>query len=138
MLPEAPTHLWNRYCVRFSFLKPDFNLGEIDLISDRNKIRKLLRFVNDTAGDKFQIGVNITGKTALFTCIQRKSTEVLVGFNGFGHNFEKAYTKGAAGSTGHHRIVSYDFGGLKCLIRQDTDGYLGEEETQLPTRNQRH
>ena len=108
-------------------LKPEFDIGKIDLVTDRNNIRKLLRFINETSKDSFQIQVEIiNGKTAMFTRMQGKTTEVIVGFRGYGHNFEKAYTKSATGSTGHHRIVSYDFGGLKCVVRHETDGYMAE------------
>ncbi|OCL11443.1 hypothetical protein AOQ84DRAFT_287231 [Glonium stellatum] len=108
--------------------KPDFQIGDIDLVTDRNNIRKLLRFVKGSSTDKFEIQVEIVGsKTALFTRVEEKTTDFIQGFRGFGHNFEKAYTKGPAGSTGHHRIVSYDFGGMKMIIRHETDGYIGSK-----------
>lgn len=53
-----------------------------------------------------------------------KTTEFIQGFRGFSHNFEKAYTKRQIGSTGHHRIVSYHFGDMKCIVRHETDGYI--------------
>lgn len=104
---------------------PDFELGDIDLVTDRNNIRKLLRFVQGTSTENFEIQVEIAGdKTAVFTRVEIKSKDIIQDFRGFGHNFEKAYTKGLPGSTGHHRIVHYLFGGIKCLIRYETDGYI--------------
>jgi hypothetical protein len=109
-------------------LKPEFAIRKIDLVTDRNNIRKLLRFINETSEDSFQIQVEImNGKTAMFTRMEGETTEVIKGFRGYGHNFEKAYTTSATGSTGHHRIVSYDFGGLKCVVRHETDGYIGRK-----------
>ncbi|EHK48442.1 hypothetical protein TRIATDRAFT_290144 [Trichoderma atroviride IMI 206040] len=104
---------------------PDFELGDIDLVTDRNNIRKLLRFVQGSSSDNFEIRVEIAGdKTALFTRVEIKTKDIIQDFRGFGHNFEKAYTKGIPGSTGHHRIVHYLFGGMKCLIRHETDGFI--------------
>jgi hypothetical protein len=106
---------------------PDFNITDIDLVTDRNNIRKLLRFVNRSSKDPFDIDVEIVGvKTALFTRVSDKTTQFPRGNNGFGHNFEKTYTKDHIG-TGHHRIVSYYFGGMKLIVRYEVDGYMDGE-----------
>jgi hypothetical protein len=106
--------------------RPDFEIDDVDLVSDRNNIRKLLRFVNASSSEPFRIRVEIAGsKTVLFTRVEDKNTEVIQGFRGFGHRFEKAYTNSLDGSTGHHRIVNYRFGNLKCVVRHETDGYIG-------------
>jgi hypothetical protein len=47
-----------------------------------------------------------------------------------GHTFPDRYTRwpnGVGGSTSHQRIISYQFAGLKCLVRFEADGYLEEE-----------
>lgn len=47
-----------------------------------------------------------------------------------GHTFPERYTKwqnGVEGSASHQRIISYDFAGLKCLVRSEADGYLKTE-----------
>jgi hypothetical protein len=109
---------------------PDFNIGDVDLVTDRNNIRKLLRFVQGSSHDPFQIRVEIAGEgTALFTRVEERTTETIQGFRGYSHNFEKAYTKSSqSGSTSHHRIVSYAFGGLRCIIRHEVDSYVNEEK----------
>ena len=83
-----------------------------------------------SSNDKFQIRVEIAGgRTALFTRVEEKTRETIRGFRGFGHNFEKAWTKAPSGSTGHHRIVGFSFGGLACLVRHETDGYVGDNNS---------
>ncbi|KAK1451067.1 hypothetical protein CCUS01_11244 [Colletotrichum cuscutae] len=102
---------------------PDFELSDVDIITDRNNMRKLLRFVEASASDSFEIKAEIAGeKTLLLTRVEEKPKEIIKGFRGFGHNFEKEYTKGLVGSTGHHRIISYHFGGMMVLLRHETDG----------------
>ncbi|KAK4235396.1 hypothetical protein C8A03DRAFT_46466 [Achaetomium macrosporum] len=115
----------------------DFNIGDFDLVTDRNNIRKLLRFVQGSSDDAFQIRVEIAGeKTALFTRVEEKTKETIQGFRGYGHNFEKAYTRSDSGSTGHHRIVSYTFGGLKCIIRHEVDGYVDDNRDPSDLANE--
>jgi hypothetical protein len=112
---------------------PELDIGDVDLVTDRNNIRKLLRFVQGSSNDTFQIQVEIAGdRTALFTRMEEKTKETIWGFRGYGHNFEKACTKTPSGSTAHHRIVGYNFGGLKCLVRHETDGYVDNKSPQGP------
>jgi hypothetical protein len=68
-------------------------------------------------------------------CTEEKTKEDTLGFRGFGHEFEKKYTKVLDGSTGHHRIVNYRFGILKCLVRYETDGYVAETAPSPVTAN---
>ena len=113
---------------------PDFDIRDIDLVTDRNNVRKLLRFVQGSSNDSFQIGVEIIGKTTLFTRIEPKTTDTIQGFRGFGHSFEHAYTKKQIGSTGHHRMVTYHFSDMKCIVRHETDGYIGNGAESITTR----
>lgn len=103
---------------------PDFQICDIDLITDRNNIRKLLRFAQGSSREPFQIQVEIVGKTALLIRLEDKATDFIVGFKGYGHNFERAYTKNEHGCTSYHRIIGYDFGGMRCIVRHETDGYV--------------
>lgn len=110
---------------------PNFELGDIDLVTDRNNIRKLLRYVRASSGDAFQIRAELApnGRTALFTRVEASATETIRGFRGYGHNFEKAYTKAERGSSAHHRVVGYDFGGMRCIVRHESDGYVDDDSS---------
>ena len=108
----------------------DFNFAAIDVVSDRRPLRKLYGFV---AGEpeSFEFGVDIVGNTAIFVRIEKQTREELPSttFHGFRQAFEEQYTKLSAtakGSTSHHRIVQYTFGGLSLLVRSAVDAYLEE------------
>ena len=110
--------------------QPDFNFAAIDVVSDRRPLRKLYGFV---AGEpeSFEFGVDIVGATAIFVRIEKQTREELPSttFHGFRQAFEEQYTKlsaSAKGSTSHHRIVQYTFGGLSLLVRSAVDAYLKE------------
>ena len=108
----------------------DFDFAAIDVVSDRRPLRKLYGFV---AGEpeSFEFGVDIVGNTAIFVRIEKQTREELPSttFQGFRQAFEEQYTKlsaSAKGSTSHHRIVQYTFGGLSLLVRSAVDAYLEE------------
>ncbi|KAI0460044.1 hypothetical protein F5B21DRAFT_127983 [Xylaria acuta] len=112
--------------------QPSFDILSTDIVTDRNNLRKLLSFVEPgVEGDAlnpFTIEIEIHKNTALFLRIEESNQiHILPGeFRGFGHEFEKMYTRDQIdGSTGHHRMVSYSFGGMSFLVRHETDGYVG-------------
>lgn len=118
-----------------------FKIGSVDVVTDRNNIRKLLGFVKpDSAShglESFTIKVEVCKGTALF-CRQTPSTREFIAageFRGYGHEYEKAYTKAEiSDSSGHHRVISYRLGGLNFIIRHETDGYIKKE---IPSHGKR-
>jgi hypothetical protein len=122
---------------------PSYDIRSIDVVTDRNNIRKLLSFINPgstTNGlDTFTINIEITKNTAIF-CRKEAATHEFIGpqeFRGYGHEFEKANTTNQiSGSTGHHRIISYRFGDLNFIVRHETDGYVMlDADTIIPSPN---
>jgi hypothetical protein len=87
-----------------------YDFSGLDLVSDRNNLRKLFRWATGVADEKdFRIDIELAGKTCLFTRREEKDAETIIGFKGFGHNYEKAATRPAPGcetATGHHRIIA--------------------------------
>ncbi|KAF2790757.1 hypothetical protein K505DRAFT_351745 [Melanomma pulvis-pyrius CBS 109.77] len=121
-IPDAP--LEPLFCALFA-QNPNFEMGSVDMITDRNNIRKLLRFLDGTSSESFRIHVEIVdGKTALFTRMDHETTTVIQGFRGYGRNVENACTKRATGTSGYYRITNFRFGGLQCVVRHETDGYM--------------
>ncbi|KIY64784.1 hypothetical protein CYLTODRAFT_357962 [Cylindrobasidium torrendii FP15055 ss-10] len=104
-----------------------FDYSNVDIVSDRNNLRKLLRWVTGSVDKDFRIDVDIVGSTCLFTRCEEKTTEYVTEFRGFGHEYEKAATcvpEGSKGMTGHHRIITMDLGGLKVMMRFEVDACL--------------
>ncbi|KAG0652251.1 hypothetical protein D0Z07_0976 [Hyphodiscus hymeniophilus] len=110
---------------------PSYDIRSIDVVTDRNNLRKLLSFINPGSTrnglSPFAIKIEVTNNTAIF-CRQEPATCEIIGpeeFRGYGHEFEKAYTADQiSGSTGHHRVISYCFADLKFIVRHETDGYV--------------
>ncbi|KAH8807632.1 hypothetical protein F5884DRAFT_844512 [Xylogone sp. PMI_703] len=120
---------------------PSFDINSIGVVTDRNNIRKLLSFINpglSRDGSKaFTINIEVNNTTAIF-CREDSATYEVIGaheFKGFGHQFVKTYTRSQIrGETGHHRIISYRFGGLSFIIRHETDGYI-DDKPGTPSSN---
>lgn len=110
--------------------RPSFDISAISVVTDRNNIRKLVSFVmvdlNQERPDSFTMNVEMVKDTALF-CRNSPLNQEHIGMNefrGYGHEFERAYTKSQIPhSTGHHRILSYRFCGMTFIVRHETDGY---------------
>ncbi|KAI5989810.1 hypothetical protein F5J12DRAFT_501599 [Pisolithus orientalis] len=101
-------------------LRDDFQYRDLDLITDRNSLRKLLRCIDQQHDKTFRIDLDLLGKTCLLTRCEETLTDTIKEFHGFGVEYERAATKPRRGSeeeTSHHRIISYNFGGLKILLR---------------------
>ncbi|KAG6207909.1 hypothetical protein E4U50_003548 [Claviceps purpurea] len=113
---------------------PSFDVRPIDVISDRHNIRKLLSFVDPVSdrdkGESFTIKLELVRNTLLM-CRSETNVSHSMGpysFRGYGHEFEKVCTvKGILSSTSHHRIISYDFCGLRFMIRHETVAYVSLE-----------
>jgi hypothetical protein len=88
-------------------MEPTFDFKSIDIITDRNNLRKLLKWIS---GDRasFRIDVQRVGNTVLF---QRWDEKILdVAIHGYGREFELASTvvaPGCIGTAGHYRMVTY-------------------------------
>lgn len=109
---------------------PTFHLPTVDVITDRNVIRKLLQFVRPDQTsyplEAFTINAEVVQNTIIFRRTEAATSEVIGpnNFRGFGHQFEQRYTTAeVSGSTGHYRILSFRFCGMSFVVRHVTDGY---------------
>ncbi|KAF2471115.1 uncharacterized protein BDR25DRAFT_325386 [Lindgomyces ingoldianus] len=107
--------------------KPEFPTSSVDLFACGSTMGNLLRFVRSI--DKpFRFGVEVVGNTVFFVRKENSPDELIDGVRGFGHTFPETYTtweKEVKGSDTHQRVIQYHFGGLNCLVRFESDGYLG-------------
>lgn len=58
-----------------------------------------------------------------------RSLDHMIAVRVYGHEFEKAFTTSQiSSSSGHNRIILYDFGDFRFIVRFETDAYV----TSLP------
>jgi len=96
--------------------KDKFDWSSVDFVTDRNGLRKLLRWINaipqaDDPPRDFRIDIQLAGsKTVLMNRWEQITKEQPGTRRSYGFNFEEATTVPASGcerGTGHHRIVTY-------------------------------
>lgn len=122
---------------------PSFDVGRIDIVTDRNNMRKLLSFVDPGSTrhglEAFTIHAELAGKKTVILSRVEAQTHEFIGpekFVGYGHEFEKAYTTyEIPNSTGHHRIIRYSFGGLRYIVRYEADAYVDAGDSVAPADN---
>ncbi|KAK0199528.1 hypothetical protein DFS33DRAFT_1268355 [Desarmillaria ectypa] len=102
----------------------------IDFIIDRNGLRKLMGWVTERK-QSFRIDLQLAGEKTVL-CNRWEAKTRMKTFGGYGYAFEKAVTRAAPGcetsASGHHRIVTYDFNGLKMVVRFEVDARLSPED----------
>ncbi|CAG5138526.1 uncharacterized protein ALTATR162_LOCUS381 [Alternaria atra] len=107
---------------------PEFDAASTDLFACGSTLGNLLRFTRGI--DKaFRFNVEVIGETVFFVRKENDPKEVIKDIRGFGHTFPEAYTTwehSVKGSETHQRIIRYKFGGLNCLVRFESDGYIRE------------
>lgn len=107
-------------------LQPNFDLGSVDVMACGSTIGNLMRFARSEAR-AFRFDVDLIGETVFFIRKEKSPTELITDLRGYGHTFPEAYTtwdNDVRNSCSHQRIVEYEFGGLRFLVRSETDGYI--------------
>lgn len=84
----------------------------VDVVSDRNNLRKLLSYLGSSVRDDFRIDIELAGNTLILQRWEPRTSEVVTEGRGFGHSFEAKCTSTPSGlenwkSTGHHRVITY-------------------------------
>jgi len=110
------------------------DLKSLDIVACGSTLGKLLSFASsDSRG--FRFDVDLIGNTVFFIRKESSPTELIKDIRGYGHTFPEAYTTwdaDVANSCSHQRIIQYDFGGLKILLRSETDGYVRKASLTVP------
>ncbi|KAK8057102.1 hypothetical protein PG996_011039 [Apiospora saccharicola] len=99
---------------------------DVDLVACSSTMGNLLRFLRGEQ-KPFRILVEEIGDTMFFIRREKSPTEKIPDVRGFGHTFPEHYTtwdESVKKSTSHQRILSYSFGGMRCFVRFEADGYL--------------
>lgn len=83
----------------------------VDFLTDRNGLRKILRWTQHASGRDFRIDTQLVGeKTVVLNRCEYSTIQYMKG-NSYGFNFEKVTTVPMSPATqhaeGHHRIVTY-------------------------------
>ncbi|PCH34642.1 hypothetical protein WOLCODRAFT_78910, partial [Wolfiporia cocos MD-104 SS10] len=126
----------------------EFDWKSVDFITDRNNLRKLLRWIHDgDIAEEFRIDTQLAGtKTVLLNRWERRSREApYQNWNSYSLNYTRESTTPAPGCercTSQYRIVKYaseicccniharlfhssqDFNGIRLVVRSAVDAFI--------------
>jgi hypothetical protein len=113
-----------------------YRFDTVDTLVNRNSLRKLFDFCAGRGQDSFRIDLHSVHNTLIMERCERSAKEMIHGSarSGYGHNFERVFTKPAVGledSTSHHRVLRYDIGGLDIAVRFEVDASYSEAEDDV-------
>jgi hypothetical protein len=128
---RCPEHPADALFRSLAVMRPDFSMQDVDLVTDRNCLRKLLRFVSQNVDKSFRIDINIVGGVMIFRRWEEETRQTVLGSQhiGYGYGFDAASTAfdpELRGSCGHHRVVRYRLGGLHCVLRFEANSYCND------------
>ncbi|KXH68194.1 hypothetical protein CSAL01_11478 [Colletotrichum salicis] len=103
-----------------------FRFDDVDILVNRNSLRKLLNFSAGRRQDSFRVSLHLVHRTLVIERCERTARELVSGSknSGWGRNFERMFTKyppGLEDSTAHHRALRYQLGDLTCVVRFEVD-----------------
>ena len=82
----------------------------VDVVTDRNALRKLMRWIDGNVTREFRIDIELAGDNTLFLFRWEKRHREVPNGKSYGFGFEEETTNevpGCQGSTGHHRVIKY-------------------------------
>lgn len=103
-------------------MSPDFRFNDIDIVTTRNSLRKLLDFCSGRALNSFRVNLFKVRDTLFIE--QYDAINMSSSYTGWGHSFEKTFTRyppGLTASTSHDRFLRYPIGDLDCVVGFDVD-----------------
>ncbi|KAJ5751498.1 uncharacterized protein N7511_008463 [Penicillium nucicola] len=132
-----PTYHFEPVFRALTAVNSDFRFDDVDLVTNRNNLRKLLQWVEGAARRDFRIDLDIVNDTLFMTRWEANNSVLRSGSHNpaYGSNFEKFssnYQEDLVDSTDHHRVIHYTLGALKCVVRSEVDAYyvkVGEPQS---------
>ncbi len=114
-------------------MAPSFAPFSVALVTDRNSLRKLFDFVSGHPGEHWRIEAELVEGTLFLTRWEANPVRIITGSlnSGYGHEFEKAFLKfeeELKDSSTHHRIIEYEIGGMKWVVRYEAEGYFKDKQ----------
>ncbi|KDN60491.1 hypothetical protein CSUB01_11571 [Colletotrichum sublineola] len=111
-------------------MNQSFRFDDVDVLVNRNSLRKLLDFCAGRRQDSFRFNLHLIHRTLVIERCEKNARKLVMGSqdSGWGRNFERLYTKyppGLEDSASHHRALRYQLGELVCVVRFEVDACYG-------------
>lgn len=127
-LPEFPFEPAFR---ALATMNPSMKLDDVNIITRRNSLRKLLDFAAGKIQDPFRMDLHMVNDTLFINRKEPSAAFMIYGAHnpGYGHSFEAEFTKPHTGldqSHSHHKVIRYPLGHLNCVVQFEVDAYYDD------------
>ncbi|KAK6193294.1 hypothetical protein LQW54_012595 [Pestalotiopsis sp. IQ-011] len=107
-------------------MNPEVTFDEIDVLVNRNSLRRLLEFCQGRRPDSFRLNLFVINNTLVIERCTKSAKQMIHGSanSGYGKSFEHAVTRvplELQDSMGHHCVLKYNLGSLNCAVRFEVD-----------------
>ncbi|KAL6852637.1 hypothetical protein ACO1O0_007185 [Amphichorda felina] len=145
--PLLPTYPFEPVFRAAGVMNPGIRFNSMDILLRRNTLRKLLTFCRGQKQSHFRIQLFCVENTLIAERCEQSASMMIHGSgdSGFGHSFERAFTRphpGCESSSGHHRVLLYNIGSVKCSVCFEVDAAYTEpgtdHEVEAATRPAQH
>lgn len=109
-------------------MHPVFDMSDVEIVTDRNSLRKLLGFASNLSA-QWRIEVDMIEDTMFFSQWEEFRQMLINGQqdSGYGHTFEESVTQQSMQDCMHYeRVVQYEMGGLRCMVRYEADAFIDD------------
>ncbi|UQC86624.1 uncharacterized protein CLUP02_12126 [Colletotrichum lupini] len=97
-------------------MNPSANFGDADIVISRGGLQDLFDFARGKSQKSFRVEFDLVN-TTLFIAWRKEN------------NSFRMYDAGLESSVSHQRVIQYNIGEMKCLVRHEVDGaHYGPEE----------
>ncbi|KZT69577.1 hypothetical protein DAEQUDRAFT_726559 [Daedalea quercina L-15889] len=111
----------------------------VDFVTNRNSLRKLLRWTKEPKLDDFRIDTQLAGENTVILSqwVDRLWMKTDSRYPGYGRNFEHESTSPVTElehlptTGGHFRIIKYDLGGLAMVLCFEVDAYVASANSTM-------
>jgi len=114
--------------------QPSFDFTDLELITDRYALIRLLELATGGNREDFNFGAQIIGNTVMFIRSDSAEHANQSTICGYRESFEKAYLQyepELKATSKHYRIITYKFGAMKIMLRHAADAYLPPAQGDL-------
>lgn len=110
---------------------PSFDFSTVDIVSDRNNLRKLLDFVEGNRKESFRIDFQHIGNILVLIRNEENTTQFC---DDYGKDFEKKFSEDTGNFGAYRQIVTYKLGDFQIVTRFEVDCI--EETSQLDDKDE--
>ena len=98
---------------------PEFDFKTIDLITERNNLRKLLNFVEENSSESFRIEIQlIENETLIFI---RKDERVMMSCQDYSKDFKEKFSEKGSKDLSYWKIVTHMIGDIRVMSQFEVD-----------------